>query len=109
LEMLRTLGPDFVLCNRDEGDLLGASAAGGLDGVGVTIVKDGAGDAIARDARRVVASAPAQSLSEVRDTTGAGDAFAAGFITAMMDGSDIETALANGHTAAAGVPARLTP
>lgn len=109
VEMLRTLAPNVVLCNRDEADILGVSSVGGLGGVGITVVKDGAEDAMALDHARVVASAPATRLDEVRDTTGAGDAFAAGFITAMMDDPDVEAAIVNGHAVAAGVLTRLAP
>ena len=109
VEMLKTLNPNVVLCNRDEADLLGVSDAGGLQGVEITVVKDGASDAIALDGSGIVASASAQKLSKVRDTTGAGDAFAAGFITAMMQSSDVGVSLVNGHAVAADVLTRLTP
>ena len=109
IELLEVLGPTVLLCNRDEADLLGVSAAGGLPGVAITVVKDGAHNAEALDRSGIVASAPAQRLSDVRDTTGAGDAFAAGFITAMMDGSDVEASLVTGHAVAAGVLTRLAP
>lgn len=109
IEMLGTLGPTVVLCNKDEADLLGVSTSGGLEGVEITVIKDGAGDAVALDGDRVIASAPAQRLSGVRDTTGAGDAFAAGFITAMMGGSDVGESLVRGHAVAAGVLTRLAP
>jgi sugar/nucleoside kinase (ribokinase family) len=109
IEMLEMLGPTVVLCNKDEANLLDVSAAGGLPGVEITVVKDGSRDAVAHVGSRIVASAPAQNLSEVRDTTGAGDAFAAGFITAMMDGQGLEASLVNGHAVAAGVLTRLAP
>ena len=107
--LLQSLAPDVVLCNRDEADLLGVSSAGGISGVGITVVKDGPHEAVAADGSGVVAAVPAQTLSEVRDTTGAGDAFAAGFITAMMDGSEVAASLERGHTVAAGVLTRLAP
>lgn len=109
IELLATLDPTVVLCNRDEADLLNVSIAGGLPGIAITVVKDGGGDAVALDDSGLIASSPAQKLSEVRDTTGAGDAFAAGFITGMMDGNDVEAALVNGHAVAAGVLTRLAP
>jgi sugar/nucleoside kinase (ribokinase family) len=37
----------------------------------------------------------------VRDTTGAGDAFAAGFLIAMADGADPIAATTHGHEVAA--------
>ena len=109
VEMLEMLGPTVVLCNRDEADLLGVPVAGGLRGVEITVVKDGARDAIALNGSGIIASVPAQKLSEVRDTTGAGDAFAAGFITAMMGGSDVGESLVHGHEVAASVLTRLAP
>ena len=107
VELVDMLSPTVLLCNRDEADILGVTVTGGLRGVEITVVKDGARGAEALDGSGLVASAPARRLSEVRDTTGAGDAFAAGFITSMMDGQDIEAALVNGHTVAAGVLTRL--
>lgn len=107
--LLESLAPDVVLCNRDEADLLGVSTVGGISGIGITVVKDGAREAVALDESGVIAAVPAQALSEVRDTTGAGDAFAAGFIAAMMDGSDVGAALERGHRVAAGVLTRLGP
>jgi sugar/nucleoside kinase (ribokinase family) len=44
---------------------------------------------------------PALSLAHVRDTTGAGDAFAAGLLLALADGDDVVTAVGRGHAVAA--------
>jgi len=44
-----------------------------------------------------------------RDTTGAGDAFAAGYIAAVMEGRSVGEALAMGNRVAAGVLTRLLP
>jgi sugar/nucleoside kinase (ribokinase family) len=108
-DLLSVLGPDVVLCNKDEANLLEVPEAEGLPGVDLTVVKDGPRSAVALDSSGVVASASARQLSDVRDTTGAGDAFAAGLITAMMAGSDVDAALANGHAVAASVLTRLAP
>lgn len=108
-EMLEDLGPAVVLCNRDEADLLGVTEGSGLPGVEITVVKDGAHSAMAFDASGMIASVPAFSLTHVRDTTGAGDAFAAGFIVAMMGETDVWAGLANGHAVAASVLTRLSP
>ncbi len=107
-DMLHHFGPKVVLCNRDEADLLGISRAGGIAGAEITVVKDGPHEAVALDGSAVVARVPATPIATVRDTTGAGDAFAAGFITAMMDSADVEAALRRGHDVAAGVLTRLT-
>lgn len=100
-EMLRHLHPDVLLCNAEEGTYLGVAAAKGVDGVELTVVKAGGGTAVAYSHGELVASAPAPTLAVVRDTTGAGDAFAAGFIGARMAALDIDIALAHGHRAAA--------
>lgn len=107
--LLSSVGPSVVLCNRDEANLLEVSDAKGLPGIGLTVVKDGPRTAVALDSSGIVASASARQLANVRDTTGAGDAFAAGFIIAMMGDPDVEAALANGHAVAASVLTRLSP
>lgn len=108
-DLLSLVGPSVVLCNRDEANLLGVSDAEGLSGIDITVVKDGPRAAVALDSSGIVASASARQIANVRDTTGAGDAFAAGFIVAMMGDSDVEAALVNGHAVAASVLTRLSP
>jgi sugar/nucleoside kinase (ribokinase family) len=44
---------------------------------------------------------PVEPVSEVRDTTGAGDAFAAGYLSAVILGESTETACAAGNACAA--------
>jgi sugar/nucleoside kinase (ribokinase family) len=102
-EMLRTIGPEVVFCNADEAAALGVSDSMGLSGVVLTVVKAGGGAAVAFSGGGVVASVPALSLSQVRDTTGAGDAFAAGFIAARLAASDVDQAILEGHRLAAQV------
>lgn len=100
-EMLSELGPDVVFCNQDEGVVLGVTARHGIDGVPLTVVKSGADDVVAYRDGGIVATVPPPNLSNVRDTTGAGDAFAAGFILAHMAQNDIVTALGRGNQSAA--------
>ena len=80
-----------------------ATAAGLLLGAPWTVVvKRGPEPAwILHDGRRV--EVPATPVDAVRDTTGAGDAFAGGFLTAFVAGADPVGACRAGHTAAAAV------
>jgi len=100
-EMLANLAPDIVFCNQDEGLTLGVKSRNGLAGVDVTIVKAGAGTTIAYRNDEVVATVLPSPLSDVRDTTGAGDAFAAGFIVACMGSDHISSAIKDANDAAA--------
>jgi len=101
--MLEELRPDVVLCNADEGIALGVAETKGLPGVRVTVVKAGSKPAVAYAHAKLIASVPARSLNNVVDTTGAGDAFAAGFISARMASLHIEQAISEGHSATAQV------
>jgi sugar/nucleoside kinase (ribokinase family) len=100
-EMLTNLAPDIVFCNQDEGLTLGVESRNGLVGVDVTIVKAGAGMTVAYRDNEVVAALLPSPLSDVRDTTGAGDAFAAGFIVAYMESDDIASAIKDANDSAA--------
>ncbi|HSH10739.1 MAG TPA: carbohydrate kinase family protein [Ilumatobacter sp.] len=76
--MLSVLRPDVVLANGDEGRALGIDAP--VAGA-VTVVKHGADPVeVFADQDRFTVAVPV--LDQVSDTTGAGDAFAAGFLTA---------------------------
>lgn len=70
--------------------LLGRASAGGT-----VVVKLGAGGAVAATGRGSVVHAPAVPV-DASDPTGAGDAFAAGFLRAWLDGLDIGDALSAG-------------
>ncbi|MFI6322617.1 carbohydrate kinase family protein [Nonomuraea sp. NPDC050556] len=97
---------DLIIPNRDEALLLtGAStperAAELLsERYGTAVVKLGALGALAAGRGRILAVAEGVP-GEVIDTTGAGDAFAAGFLTARLGGADEKAALAAGCRAGA--------
>jgi sugar/nucleoside kinase (ribokinase family) len=88
---------DLLLANADEAAVLGAHAARQL------VVKHGAGGATWTDGTRTI-EVPAEHAAVV-DTTGAGDAFAAGFLSAWP--GPPERALERGAELAARAVARL--
>jgi sugar/nucleoside kinase (ribokinase family) len=107
-----TRGVDLLLANRDEAAVLAGTtdphqAAQQLgDEYGEVVVKLGADGALWHRGF-ISASAPAERGVEVVDTTGAGDAFAAGFLASWLLHPEPETALAAGNRLAARVVAAV--
>lgn len=114
--LLDQLRPDVVLANELE-----AAAFGGLDAIAavadLAVVKQGARPALVH--RRVDLGAagagaeawvevPVPTVPVVRDTTGAGDAFAAGFLGALTAGAEPTEAARAGHRAAAAAIAAVS-
>ncbi|MER7893309.1 PfkB family carbohydrate kinase [Micromonospora sp. NPDC094482] len=109
---------DLLLVNADEATVL----AGGLDPAAQAralsaaarrvVVKRGAAGAVWVDRAATISVAPARRVAVV-DVTGAGDAFAAGLLTAWMGGADPRAALARagdlGALAVSTVGARPAP
>ena len=101
-----TRGVDLLLANRDEAAVLAGTtdlhqAAQQLgDDYREVVVKLGADGALWQRGF-ISASAPAERGVEVVDTTGAGDAFAAGFLASWLLHPEPETALAAGNRLAA--------
>jgi 2-dehydro-3-deoxygluconokinase len=89
----------------DERDLFGdadpAATAARIAACGVReiVVKDGAAAALVR-AGGISATVPAEPVPAPVDTTGAGDAFNAGYLAARMAGIDPEAAVRLGHRTA---------
>ncbi|MGD9957589.1 MAG: carbohydrate kinase family protein [Candidatus Nanopelagicales bacterium] len=77
-----------------------------LASAGTVVVKLGHRGSLAHDREQGVAFSPAVPV-DVLDTTGAGDAFAAGFLPAWCDGVELDVALGRGNRAAARVVGRV--
>lgn len=99
--ILTTSSPDVLLCNADEAAFLGDTARPDAIGGGTVVVKRGAGPASALTNDGAITTVAALDIGAVDDTTGAGDAFAAGLLVALSLGDDIGAALAAGHASAA--------
>ena len=101
-----TRGADLLLANRDEAAVLAGTSDPHLaaqqlgDTYREVVVKLGADGAMWQQGF-IGASAPAERGVDVVDTTGAGDAFAAGFLASWLLHPEPETALAAGCRLAA--------
>jgi len=82
--LLRDLRPDVVFANEDEAR---TAAELGLGPQGVYVVKRGP-EAVRVTAGGETRDVPVERVDDVLDSTGAGDAFAAGYIVAALEGAD---------------------
>lgn len=99
--VVASLRPQVLLANADESRCVGAE---GLQAIGarVTVVKQGPAPALLFErGRGTPVEIPAPPIASVRDTTGAGDAFAAGLLVALASGAEAGAAVAEGHQRAA--------
>jgi sugar/nucleoside kinase (ribokinase family) len=89
-------GTDLLLANVEEVDVLGGEAAPAVHAAaGVVVVKHGAAGARWLGSGGAAVRADAVPVAVV-DPTGAGDAFAAGLLSAWLAGADPAAALAAG-------------
>ncbi len=103
IEMLRSLRPDVFFANADEARLLGIGPRAPLPGAGLTVIKAGADPVAVIAESGETETVPVEAVETVADTTGAGDAFAAGFIAATMAGATPTAAAETGCRHAATV------
>ncbi|GAA1552350.1 hypothetical protein GCM10009789_02450 [Kribbella sancticallisti] len=96
--LIGTLQPTYVFANGVEADL---GSLRELAGPGTTVVvKNGMEPTEIHAAGNKLSTVRIAPADEVRDTTGAGDAFAAGFLTAILDNAEPVEAVKAGHSLA---------
>ena len=102
-ELIASIAPDVFLCNNDEAALLNIDSAHPMPGVELTVIKRGALPVTAITAAGVVTEVATPHVANIVDTTGAGDAFAAGFLPVYATSRNIKDSITNGNLIAARV------
>ncbi|MGB0500956.1 MAG: carbohydrate kinase family protein [Acidimicrobiales bacterium] len=108
-ELVRTARPDAVVLNRFEHRSLGLHPREPLGGAGATIITAGARPTLVLTPKGDADSIPVPPIDTLRDRTGAGDAFLAGFLASRRTGADPVSATHAGHRIAARVLRNLGP
>jgi len=105
LELIRSMAPDVLFANEDEAELLGIAGGGAVAAsvAPTVVVKHGPLPTDVIEGGELAVRVDVSPVPVIRDLTGAGDAFAAGFLAATLAGADAAAACLAGHASAASV------
>jgi sugar/nucleoside kinase (ribokinase family) len=101
--LLEQIRPRVLFCTSDESEALGLSGRQPAVGAAVTVVKAGARPTLVIEQGGGVVSIPVPPVDGIVETTGAGDAFAAGYVLAMLARQPPKTAVHAAHLLASRV------
>jgi sugar/nucleoside kinase (ribokinase family) len=101
LELLGAITPDVVFANASEAALLGLGPGSPAPGATTTVVRHGGDVTHVVDRSGTTRSVPVPPVDVVVDTTGAGDAFAAGWLLSTERGASASDAIHLAHRLAA--------
>ena len=101
--LIESLKPEVFLCNEDEAAVLGLGANLPMAGAVLTVIKQGPLPVIAVQHNGTTTEVAVTPVANIVDTTGAGDAFAAGFLPHYAQTKNFNDAVAHGHAVASRV------
>lgn len=99
-KLMEEMKPTYLLCNDDEARVL--QADDGVPGSEIVVIKHGA-DPVMVITNEGPIEIAVPKVAEIRDTTGAGDAFAAGFLGTLLMNPDLQSAVQAGNALASRV------
>lgn len=85
-KLLEQIRPEVLFCNKEEAAVLGVAPGSPPPGTVLSVVKAGP-EPVGLVTDHSTTWVPVPAVENVADTTGAGDAFAAGFLVATMEGA----------------------
>jgi sugar/nucleoside kinase (ribokinase family) len=101
--LIESLKPEVFMCNEDEAAVLGLGAQKPMTGAVLTVIKQGPLPVVAVQHDGTTNEVAVTPVANIVDTTGAGDAFAAGFLPHYAQTKNVTDAVAHGHALASRV------
>ena len=109
LELIAATRPDSVVLNSSEHASLGLDPRSPIPGVANTVVTAGPRPTLTVDSEANATAVEVRHVEGIRDSTGVGDAFVAGYLASRSTGADSASACNAGHRLSAKVITRLGP